>query len=221
MLKMNCDTAFTIPLFGGIPIPESVAVTWIVMAFLVIASIALTRNLKIVPTSKSQTCVEILVGAIYRFLGGILGEDGKRYFPYLGTIILFLSVGNLTELVGMKPPTKDMNVTVALAFMSICLIEYSGWHKKGSKKFLRSFLEPMPALLPLNILEILIRPLSLCMRLFGNVFGTFVVMEMIKLLIPVIIPIPFSMYFDVFDGLVQMYIFVLLTSLFMKESLDD
>ncbi len=79
----------------------------------------------------------------------------------------------------------------------------------------------MAILAPINILEIFIRPLSLCMRLFGNILGGFVVMELIKIVAPVIIPIPFSFYFDIFDGLIQAYVFVFLTSLFMKEKMED
>ncbi len=74
---------------------------------------------------------------------------------------------------------------------------------------------------PMNILEIAIRPTSLCMRLFGNVLGAFVIMELIKLVVPVFVPAVFSLYFDLFDGLIQTYVFVFLTSLFMKESLGD
>lgn len=73
---------------------------------------------------------------------------------------------------------------------------------------------------PINVLEIFIRPLSLCMRLFGNVLGAVVVMALVKLLVPVLLPIPFSMYFDIFDGLIQAYVFVFLTSLYIKEAIE-
>ena len=120
----------------------------------------------------------------------------------------------------MKSPTKDLNVTVALSVMSIVLIEYAGIHAKGVKGWLKSFAEPVPVILPINILEIFIRPLSLCMRLFGNVLGAFVVMELLKCLCALILPIPFSLYFDIFDGLIQAYVFVFLTSLFIKEAAE-
>ena len=120
---------------------------------------------------------------------------------------------------GIKPPTKDLNVTAALALMSICLIEYSGIHARGGKGFLKSLAAPTPIMTPMNILEIAIRPTSLCMRLFGNVLGAFVIMELIKLVVPVFVPAIFSLYFDLFDGLIQTYVFVFLTSLFMKESI--
>ena len=137
------------------------------------------------------------------------------------TVILYLGVSNMIGLIGFKPPTKDINVTIALALMSIILIEYSGIHSRGVKGWVKSFAEPMPMIAPINVMEIFIRPVSLCMRLFGNILGGFVVMELIKGVILVIVPIPFSLYFDVFDGLIQAYVFVFLTSLFIKEQVED
>ena len=75
-------------------------------------------------------------------------------------------------------------------------------------------------MLPFNILELVIKPLSLCMRLFGNVLGAFVIMELIKAVVPLIVPLPFSFYFDIFDGLLQAYVFVFLTALYISEAMD-
>lgn len=220
MEELQTETAFTIPLCGGIAIPESVAVTWVIMAFLVIASALLTRNFNLEHPSKRQIVLEGAIGWLYSFFGGILGERGKRYIPWLATVIIYIGCANMTGLVGLKPPTKDLNVTAGLAVMSIVLIEYSGLRTKGAKGFIKSFAEPMPIITPINILELFIKPLSLCMRLFGNVLGAFVVMELIKIAMPAFIPIPFSMYFDIFDGMIQAYVFVFLTSLFMKEAME-
>ena len=220
MNELNCETAFTIRVFGGIPVPESVVATWIIMAFLVVASLYLTRNLQIVPTGKRQVFVESCVTFLQDFFTGIFGEHGKRYVPYLGTVLLFIGCANLIGLFGIKPPTKDLNVTAGLAIMSIVLIEYAGIHQKGVKGWVKSFAEPMPIITPINILEIFIKPLSLCMRLFGNVLGAFVVMELIKIIVPAVIPVAFSLYFDIFDGLIQAYVFVFLTALFIKEAIE-
>ena len=146
-----------------------------------------------------------------------MGKENKRYIPSLITIILYLGVSNMISLFGFKPPTKDLNVTAALAIMSMFLIEYSGIRKNGVKHWVKHFAEPVPIVAPIMVLEIVIRPLSLCMRLFGNVLGAFVIMELLKAIIPVIVPIPFSFYFDIFDGLLQAYVFVFLTALFMNE----
>ena len=220
LAELNCDTAFTIPVLGGIGISESVVITWVVMAFMLILSICMTRNLKVQNPGKRQIILETAVCGLQNMVKGIIGEEGKRYVPYLVTVIIYIGISNIIGLFGMKPPTKDLNVTAALAIMSIILIEYSGIHAKGVKRWAKSFAEPVAIVAPLNVLEIFIRPLSLCMRLFGNVLGAFVVMELLKIIMPAILPIPFSLYFDVFDGLIQAYVFVFLTSLFIKEAIE-
>lgn len=212
--------AFTIPLFGGIPIYDSVAVTWVIMAALVLLSKILVRNLRVEDPGKAQLFLESSIGFLRDFFLDLVGEEGKNYIPYLISTTVFIGAANLIGIVGFVPPTKDLNMTAALAVISIAVIEYAGFHKKGARGFLKSFAEPVAVILPINILEIFIRPISLCMRLFGNVLGSFVVMELIKLVVPVIIPIPFSFYFDIFDGVIQAYVFVFLTALFIKEQLD-
>lgn len=218
--ELTCENAFVIPVFGGIGVSESVVITWVIMAIMLLAAVLTTRNLKIENPGKGQLILETCVCGLQNMVKGIIGESGIRYVPYLVTIIVFIGISNTIGLFGMKPPTKDLNVTAALAVMSIVLIEYSGIHAKGAKKWLKSFAEPVAVVAPLNVLEIFIRPLSLCMRLFGNVLGAFVVMELIKIIIPVFIPVPFSLYFDIFDGLIQAYVFVFLTSLFIKEAIE-
>lgn len=190
------------------------------MAVMTLLSIIFVRDLKVENISKRQLVLETAVGFLKNFFDDILGEHGKRYTPYLITVVLYIGIANLIGLVGLKPPTKDLTVTAALAFMSIVLIEYSGFHQKGLKGWVKSFAEPMPLITPINIMEIFIKPVSLCMRLFGNVIGAFVVMELVKMIMPVIFPIPFSLYFDIFDGLIQAYVFVFLTSLFIKEAIE-
>ena len=115
---------------------------------------------------------------------------------------------------------KDLNVTAGLAIISLFLIVFSGIREKGLKGYLFSYAEPMPMMIPVNLLELITRPLSLCMRLFGNILGGFVLMELITFAAPAIVPLPFSCYFDFFDGLLQAYVFVLLTSLFINESIE-
>ena len=218
--ELNCDTAFTIPVFGGIEVAESVVITWVIMAFMLILVICMTRNLKVQNPGKRQVILETAVCGLQNMVKGIIGEEGAGYVPYLVTVIVYIGISNIIGLFGMKPPTKDLNVTGALAIMSIILIEYSGIHAKGVKRWAKSFAEPVAVVAPLNVLEIFIRPLSLCMRLFGNVLGAFVVMELLKIIMPAILPIPFSLYFDIFDGLIQAYVFVFLTSLFIKEAIE-
>ena len=220
MEELNCKVVFTIPIFGGIPIYESVAVTWIIMAVLVLLSKLLVRNLSVENPGRVQLFLESSIGFLRDFFVDLVGEEGKGYVPYLISPAIFIGAATLIGIVGFVPPTKDLNMTAALAIISIAVIEYAGFHKKGAKGFLKSFAEPVAIILPINILEVFIRPVSLCMRLFGNVLGSFVVMELIKLVVPLFVPIPFSFYFDIFDGLIQAYVFVFLTALFIKESLE-
>ena len=215
-----CDVVFTIPIFGGIPIYESVVVTWIIMLAVLLICVLLVRNLKVENPGRKQIVLETAVQGLYNFFKGTIGEHGTAYIPYLMSVVLYIGIANLIGLIGFKPPTKDMNVTVALAVMSIVLIEVAGVRQKGTKGWLKSFAEPMPIVLPINVLEVFIKPLSLCMRLFGNVLGSFVIMELLKIVVPAFLPAVFSCYFDIFDGLIQAYVFVFLTSLFIKEATE-
>ena len=218
--ELNCDVVFTIPIFGGIPIYESVVVTWIIMLAVLLICVLLVRNLKVENPGRKQIVLETAVQGLYNFFKGTIGEHGTAYIPYLMSVVLYIGIANLIGLIGFKPPTKDMNVTVALAVMSIVLIEVAGVRQKGTKGWLKSLAEPMPIVLPINVLEVFIKPLSLCMRLFGNVLGSFVIMELLKIVVPAFLPAVFSCYFDIFDGLIQAYVFVFLTSLFIKEATE-
>lgn len=220
MAELEVETVFTIPIFGGIPVAESVVVTWIIMAVLVALSLFLTHGMKVTGISKRQAFTEWAVTSLQKIVTGFVGEEGRAYVPYLATVLVYIGFANLVGMFGFKSPTKDMNVTAALAIMSILLIEAAGIAHNGPKKWLHSFAEPVAIVAPINVLEVFIRPLSLCMRLFGNVLGAFVVMKLIEAVIPVVVPLAFSLYFDVFDGLIQAYVFVFLTSLFIKEAIE-
>lgn len=222
MEELNCETVFTIHIGNfNIPIAESTVITWVIMVILLALCIFLTRGLKVKNVSRRQLVAESIVGWLEKFVIEMTGEEGKAFVPYLCSVLLYIGFANLIGLCGVKPPTKDLNVTAALAVMSIVLVQYAGIHKKGFKGWLKSFTQPMAIVTPINILELFIKPLSLCMRLFGNVLGAFVIMELLKSLIPVVLPVPFSFYFDIFDGLIQAYVFVFLTSLYIKEAVEE
>lgn len=219
MEELESKTAFTIPIFGGIPVPDSCVVTWIIMAVLVVLSIIFTHKLKKVPTGK-QCLIEIGITKLNDFFLGILGPHGKKYLPILETLIIYIGFSNIIGVFGFVPPTKDINVTAALAGIAIILIQVTSIVEKGGFGWIKGFAKPMAIMVPINILELVTRPLSLCMRLFGNVLGAFVVMELIKICVPVGLPVVFSLYFDIFDGFIQAYVFVFLTSLFMSEAME-
>ena len=218
--ELNVETVFTLPIFGGIPITESIVETWIVMAVMIFCAYLVGRVCKVRAPGKRQQLAELIVTKLDSFMEGNLGEEGKQYGTYLAVVLLFIGIANLFGVFGFKPPTKDFNVPVALSLMSIVLVEVAGSRAFGAGGWVKRFAQPIVIMTPINILELFIRPLSLCMRLFGNVLGAFVIMELVELVVPVGVPAILSLYFDLFDGLIQAYVFVFLTSLYIAEAVD-
>ena len=221
MEELEAATAFTIPIFGGIEVAESTVISWVIMAIIMILTLVLTRNMKVENPGKLQVGVEYVVESLQNIVRGIVGHEGERYVPYLATVLVFLGISNVFAVTGMKPPTKDLNVSAAVALMSIVLVQIASIRQNRVKGWLKGFTKPIAVVTPINIMELAIRPLSLCMRLFGNVLGAFVVMKLLVHLVPIILPAVFSLYFDFFDGLIQAYVFVFLTGLFIKEAVED
>ena len=221
MEELEAATAFTIPIFGGIEVAESTVISWVIMAIIMILTLVLTRNMKVENPGKLQVGVEYVVESLQNIVRGIVGHEGERYVPYLATVLVFLGISNVFAVTGMKPPTKDLNVSAAVALMSIVLVQIASIRQNRVKGWLKGFTKPIAVVTPINIMELAIRPLSLCMRLFGNVLGAFVVMKLLEHLVPVILPAVFSLYLDFFDGLIQAYVFVFLTGLFIKEAIED
>ena len=219
--ELGNETAFTIPVLGGIPVSESVVVSWIVMAVLALAALLLTRKLSVRDPGKVQIALESAVQFLNGFVKENIGSHWRPFAPWLGTVALYIGLSNIVGIFGLTPPTNDNGVTAALAVMSMLLIYGAQFRYNGLLGGLKKFAEPMPLLIPINLMEIVIRPLALCMRLFGNVLGAFIIMEMIKLLVPAVVPAVLSIYFDLFDGLIQMVVFVFLTTLFTGEGIKE
>lgn len=218
--ELNVDTVFTLPVFGGIGISESLIVTWICMAVIIVLALWLTHDLKVDHISKRQAFAEFCVTKLESVMNGVVGEQGKGYVTYLLTVLFYLAIANIIGIFGFKSPTKDLSVTATLAIMSIILVEAAGIRSKHVKGWLKSFTQPVGIVTPINILEVFTRPLSLCMRLFGNVLGSFVIMELIKMVVPYVLPAVMSLYFDLFDGILQAYVFVFLTGLYISSATE-
>jgi F-type H+-transporting ATPase subunit a len=231
---LKFKTVFTVQ--GGnfsIPITETVLISWVVMALLIGLSLLLTRRLRQVPVG-SQTLLEGGVEFLNRFSGNYFGRSAPAFAPYIGTIFLFLLLANIIPALTpaavhfggrvfeppfeIKPPTRDINLTGALALMTILLVLFSGLRVRGLKGWAKNLLHPVPLMLPFNILEYAIRPLSMCLRLFGNMLGGFIIMVLIGSVIPLALPPVFSLYFDFLDGLIQALVFTFLTVLFLSEA---
>ena len=225
-------TVFTVHLGSiSIPISETVVTTWIVMAILIVTSLLLTRRLREVPKG-SQVLLEGFIGGLNGFFKDQIGHHWKHFAPWLGTVALFLGVANLISFISpmggfgfeppfsLKPPTRDINVTAALAVMTIIIVIVSAIVFKGFRKWLKTFVAPAPFMLPFNIIEYAIKPMSLCLRLFGNILGAFIIMEIIGMLAPLFLPPIASLYFDFFDGLIQAVVFTFLSTLYISEAIE-
>jgi len=219
---------------AGMPISETVVVTWIIMAILTIFSIIVTRNFENIPKGM-QSAVEMLVDNINKFTVQTMGEDKKGFSAYMGTIILFLALGNIIGLIGLRPPTADLNTTFALAILTFVLIHANSIRSKGVGGSMKGLMEPVPFLLPINILGEIATPISLAFRLFGNIVGGLVIMAllyqalgafsgMIGLAnIPIFqagIPAVLHVYFDLFAGLLQAFIFVMLSMVYISNAME-
>lgn len=205
-----------------IPITQTVTTTWFIMAVLIGLSILLTRNLSLVP-GKKQMVAEILVDTIYNLTETTMGKRFKNFAPYIGTLILFIGVANISGLLGLRPPTADLNTTMALALMTFILIHFMGFKSKGIGGYLKGFMEPMPFLLPLNIMGELATPISLSFRLFGNIVGGLIIMTLVYDALgnfAVLVPAVLHAYFDLFAGLLQSFIFAMLTMVFVSLASD-
>ena len=201
---------------------EATVVSWIIIAVMTVLAIILTRNLKVTgEISKRQALLELAYEKAQDFFKGIMGEKVEKFIPWLMSVALFIGVSNIIGLFGLKPPTKSMQVTACLAIISIVLVEYKAFKSKGFIGRLKEFTKPIWIITPINIMEVITKPLSLCMRLFGNVIGSFIIMELIKACVPIFLPTVFSLYFDIFDGLLQAYIFVFLTGLYLQEAVEE
>lgn len=201
---------------------ETTVVSWIIIAVLTVLAIILTSNLKVYgKISKRQQLLELVYEKAYGFFKGLVGKKGEFVIPWLMTVALYIGVSNIIGLFGFKPPTKSMQVTLVLALTSIVIVEFCSFKDKGFVGRIKAFAKPIWIITPINILEVFTKPLSLCMRLFGNVLAAFTIMELIKIYVPVVLPMVFSLYFDIFDGLLQAYIFVFLTSLYIQEAFES
>lgn len=217
MEELQVETVFTV---GGFGISEGVVTSWIIVAVLALLAFCMTRNLKVDHISKRQAAVEWAVLKLESMVENMAGEKGRPYVPYLITVLLYISLANIFGIFGFKPPTKELNIPLCLAIFSIVLVQIAGIRDKGFGGWIKAFTHPVAVVTPFNILDLFTRPLSLCMRLFGNVLGAFVIMELIEVAVPAVIPMVFSLYFDIFDGILQAYVFVFLTSIYLKEALE-
>lgn len=229
---ISIKTLFTIRLGSfALPISDTVVTTWAIMLVLIVGSLFATRGLKEKPRGL-QLVLESFVGLINNLAKENMGHHWKAFAPFLGTVGLFLGVANVLPFFSpvagfgfeppfpIKPPTRDINVTSAFAAVSILTVLFSGIIVKKPAGWVKGLAKPSPIMFPFNILEYFIRPLSLSLRLFGNILGAYIVMQLLEIVMPLFLPPVFGLYFDFFDGLIQAVVFTYLTTIFIAEAIE-
>lgn len=218
-MDLSAKTLFTLRLGGhNIGITDSIVTQWVIMVIIAILVLALTRNLKKLP-DKKQSVLEMLIDFFNGLVRENMGEKYMSFVPFIGTMGIFLFFLNLSGLVGVDPSTKDISVTAGFAIISFVVINVNTFSKIGIGGFGKELISPYILMLPMNLLEKITLPISLCLRLFCNMLVGFIIIGLIYKGMghfAFIVPIPFHLFFDMFDGVIQVYIFMMLTMLYTK-----
>lgn len=201
---------------------DAIIYTWLIMALLVLLSIAATKSLKAVP-SGIQNFMEVIVGGIENMLVETMGEHGKPFFPLIATLALFILVSNLIGLVpGFFPPTANINTTAACAVVVFVMTHIVGVKEHGAG-YIKHFLGPIAWLAPMmffiEVIGHFSRVISLTLRLFGNMNGHELVLIIFFGLAPFLVPLP-MMLMGVLVSFIQAFVFMLLAMIYIQGSLE-
>ncbi|MBM4295197.1 MAG: F0F1 ATP synthase subunit A [Deltaproteobacteria bacterium] len=204
-------------------IPPHVTYAWLIMLLLLGLGLMASRRVSLVPAG-AQNVFELIISGLEEFMVDITGEEGRAFFPYIGTAFLFILSCNLMGLIpGFYSPTANINTTLALALCTFVYTHYLGVKHHGIK-YIKHFLGPIPALAPLffpiEVVGHIARVLSLTLRLFGNIMGEDLVLIILIFLAGTFLaPLP-MMFLAVFTSLVQAFIFTLLSMMYFAGSME-
>jgi F-type H+-transporting ATPase subunit a len=205
---------------GPVPITSPVLITWAIMLLLTGFAALATRRLTLVP-SRTQTVLEMIVGAIDAQIRDTMQVDPSPYRTLIGTIFLFVLIANWSSLLpGVEPPTAHLETDAALACIVFGATIVLGLRSRGLLGYLKTFAEPTWVMIPLNIVEQITRTFSLIVRLFGNVMSGVFVVGIILTLAGILVPIPL-MALDLLTGAVQAYIFAVLATVFIGAAVGE
>jgi len=214
---------------GDVFITETVIFFWIIAAIMITFAYFATRRLEEKPRG-IQAVAEFIVEFVYNFTEGAMGKRNSNFSPYIGTLFITLILANSLGLWGLRPVTADVNMTFALAIITFFLVHYNSIRAKGIKGYFGHMSAPYPFMLPINLVGELAFPISLSFRLFGNIAGGMIIMaliftglhsvsESIHLPIPFLqfmIPLPANLFFDIFEPILQGFVFTMLTMVFIS-----
>ena len=235
-----------IPILGDLQISETLVVSWIVMALITGLCIWLTHDLKVEKISKRQAVAEMLVEMANKFVIGNAGEKFRKLIPFVAALFATSVVSNLISLIGLRSPTADLSTEAAWAIVVFIMITAQKIKTSGIGGYLKGFTTPIAVMTPFNVLSELATPISLACRHFGNILSGVVINALIygalalassKLLgllpgvlggvlsqIPILsvgLPAITSVYFDWFSGVMQAFIFCMLTVMYIANAAEE
>ena len=199
-------------------ITAPVVIQWVIILIVGIASFLLTRNLKKKP-DKKQAALEKLYVTVESVVKSTMGESYANFVPYIGSLMIYLILMNFTGLIGIAPPTKDISVTAGLAITTFITIHYTAIKRNGFGKYLVGYMHPFAFMAPINVMERVMLPVSLALRLFGNMLAATILVDLVYEALgkfAIGLPIIVHGYFDLFDGTIQMLVFSMLTMIQIK-----
>jgi F-type H+-transporting ATPase subunit a len=209
-------------LFGLVFHADTLISAWIV-SFVLIALAVFIRIVINTRPGLVQSAVELGAENLKGLLIERIGEKGLKYFPFIATLFLFIITSNWLGILplDLKPPTADLNTTAGLALLTIILVQAFGMIEKGPIRYFKRYFEPNPVFFPLNVIEELAKPVSLSIRLFGNIFSkeTIIVILSGLVALPLIYPIPI-LALSLLIGAIQAYIFMLLAVFYISMALE-
>lgn len=171
-----------------------------------------------------QNIVELVVEMLDKVVEGPMGKNAPKFANYIGTIFIFILLSNISGLFGLRPPTADYGVTFPLGVITFCLIFFNKIKYQKVSGFLKGLCDPWPIWAPINIIGDLAVPVSLSLRLFANVLSGTVMMALIYSLLSKIAigwPAALHVYFDLFSGAIQTYVFCMLTMTYITDAIGD
>lgn len=196
----------------------------LVMACIILFAVVVRTHLKSPEETPGmlQSFAEIAVETLENMVQGIMGNNAGKFVNYIGSIFLFILLSNISGLFGIRPPTADFGITLPLGVMTFLIIQYNNV-KRNKMQALTNLFQPMPLLFPINLIGEIAVPFSLGLRLFGNVLSGTVIMALFYGMVPILLKIGFPavlhVYFDVFSGCIQAYVFCMLTMVYVNDKL--
>lgn len=197
--------------------------TLFIVLLLSILSFLATRRLQVYP-GRLQNVMEVIVDGLHGLLIDTMGHHGKKFFPLIATIGLFIFTSNMIGLIpGFESPTANINTNLGMALIVFFSTHVVGIMTHGFK-YVKQFLGPVwwliPLMLPIEVISHLSRPLSLTFRLFGNIAGEDIVLLVVLLLVPLIVPLPI-MFLMIFTSVVQTLVFMLLAMMYIGGAMEE